>query len=453
MDSLAEKILPTVQPVLATARPNADVLETIVSRPDRDAVIAALLSGGDSRTVVDGGTGANKYLCPPHPRHDLACFASCTASPIGDRGFERATQVFADISEAASPRLRAERLARHESVIKAGLVEHFSVAGLADAVLCPSGTDALLTAALLLAAGRPEQKITAILPCAAETGTGVPLAVACRRFDGPELGAAVSDVTIETVEIPLRTEHGEPRTEDATSDAFAAAAAAATGRPVIYLTHGTKTGLIAPAHPPAGADVIVDACQARISPATVAAYIARGWPVVLTGSKFFGGPAFSGAVLVPRARRSKTAAEGATLGTVMRWAASMAVIEAFRPRAAEMAALLRDRAATVARGLASLPHAIPVGGLRPRGPQWADLPSIFTFAVRDPAQPGRLLSAAELRPIYQRLAQAGVLLGQPVGLGPFGGLRIAVGARDLVDAPDSLGVSAMFDALRGALEG
>ncbi len=103
--------------------------------------------------------------------------------------------------------------------------------------------------------------------------------------------------------------------------------------------------------------------------------------------------------------------------------------------------------------LASLPHAIPVGGLRPRGPQWADLPSIFTFAVRDPAQPGRLLSAAELRPIYQRLAQAGVLLGQPVGLGPFGGLRIAVGARDLVDAPDSLGVSAMFDALRGALEG
>jgi hypothetical protein len=73
------------------------------------------------------------------------------------------------------------------------------------------------------------------------------------------------------------------------------------------------------------------------------------------------------------------------------------------------------------------------GGLRPTGSSWADRPSIFTFAVRDPADPTRLLAAAELRPFHERLAQLGVLLGQPVSLGSFGGLRIAIGAQDLLN--------------------
>jgi hypothetical protein len=451
--------------MLPGTRPDVAKLETIMRRPDRDAVIAALLSGGDSRTVVDGVSGTNKYLCPPYPADELTCFASCTASPIGQRGFERATNLFADIAGGRSAQRRAERLAQHEKFIADDLLEHFSVAGRAEIILCPSGTDAMLTAAMLLAGERPEQKITAILPCAAETGTGVPHAVACRRFDGPETGAAVADVSVQTVEIPLRTERGEPRSEEAINEAFAAAASSAAGRAVVYMTYGTKTGLIAPVRPPAGAEIIVDACQARISPETVAAYIGRGWPVVITGSKFFGGPAFSGAVLFPRGRgklASSAAARpagkngagdsGATLGTVMRWAASVAVIEAFQLRAAEMGALLRDHAATVQLGLASLAGVVPVGGMLPRGSAWSDLPSIFTFAVRDRKQPARLLPAAELRPIYLRLAKEGVLLGQPVGLGPFGGLRIAIGARELIDGQGVAGLSRVFDALGGALE-
>lgn len=456
MDSLAEHIVPG-------ARPSAAKLETIMRRPDRDAVIAALLSGGDSRTIVDGVSFTNKYLCPPYPTDELTCFASCTASPIGQLSFERATNLFADIAGGRSAQRRAERLAQHEKFIEADLLEHFSVSGRADIILCPSGTDAMLTAAMLLAAEQPDRSITAILPCAAETGTGVPHAVACRRFDGPATGSAVADVTVQTVEIKLRTDRGEPRTEEAINEAFAAAASSATGRPVVYLTYGTKTGLIAPVRPPAGAEIIVDACQARISPETVAAYIARGWPVVVTGSKFFGGPAFSGAVLFPRGRwklparppgqlNGHAAAHGdveggATLGTVMRWAASVGVIEAFQARASEMAGLLRDQAACVQRGLTSLPAIVPVGGMLPRGSAWPDLPSIFTFAVRDPEQPARLLPAAELRPIYLRLAKQGVLIGQPVGLGPFGGLRIAIGARDLIDGQGSAAMVRLFEAL------
>ena len=441
------------------ARDAALVLEhaaPVGGNSDGDEFVPALLSGGNSRIAVDRITGTNPYLCPPLPAPELICFASCTASPIGQRSFRRAAETFRHIADAASQRLRARRIAEHAAAIAASLLRHFEASGLAEAILCPSGTDALLTAALMVAAERPGQRMTAILPCAAETGTHVPLAVACRRFDGPDCGVALSEDVVGSVEIPLRTAAGEPRSEDELNGAYAAAAATAAGRPIIYLTHGTKTGLIAPAALLDRIDVIVDACQARIEPATVAAYLRRGWPVVVTGSKFFGGPAFSGAVLFPTARLAASRHrplpdECVNLGTVLRWTAALDVIEAFEPMAAGMALLLHDTAAAVQRLLASVPALAPVEGLRPRGPGWADLPSIFTFGVRDPQEPLHRLSATALRPLYQRLARAGVLLGQPVDLGPFGGLRIALGARDLVERPHDGGWSRLSSVLETAL--
>jgi hypothetical protein len=236
--------------------------------------------------------------------------------------------------------------------------------------------------------------------------------------------------------------------------AFAAAAAAATGNVIIFLTHSTKTGLIAPTSPPEGANVIVDACQARIEPETVAAYLRRGWPVVVTGSKFFGGPAFSGAVLFPRARLQPAGrqdpprsgpGDAVRLGIALRWTAALAGLDAFELLAADMAKVLADRAMAVKRALASNSALVPIDGLQQRGPGWADLPSIFIFGLRDPVDRHRLLSAAELRPLYEHLGQAGVLLGQPVGLGSFGGLRLAFGARDLLEPSNLTRVFAMLE--------
>jgi hypothetical protein len=45
--------------------------------------------------------------------------------------------------------------------------------------------------------------------------------------------------------------------------------------------------------------IVVDACQMRIGRPQLRAYLARGYFVLVTGSKFFTGPAFSGALLVP----------------------------------------------------------------------------------------------------------------------------------------------------------
>jgi hypothetical protein len=72
--------------------------------------------------------------------------------------------------------------------------------------------------------------------------------------------------------------------------------------------------------------------------------------------------------------------------------------------------------------------------------------------VRDPLDTRRLLSTAQLRPIYERLAHRGILLGQPVDLGTFGGLRIAIGARDLLASPADDGLEAIFAGLEEATE-
>ena len=414
-------------------------------------VVAALLDGADSRTAIDPRSLTNKYLCRPTPMPGVACFASCTASPIGAAGFAQARAVTEALAGAASPQRRADILAAQQARVTTALARYFGLDDLATVLLCPSGTDALLTAAVLLAQERPGAPMTAILPAAAETGAGVALATTCRRFDGPARGTRLAPAAMHSVEVALRDPDGTPRDPARVTADYLHAMTTARGRALLVVTHGTKTGLVAPlTPPPAAVDVIVDAAQARLSPARVRGYLRRGWPVIVTGSKFFGGPAFSGAVLFPKARRRMAAPAEAGLGTLLRWTAALDIMIAFAARCGDMADFLAPRMQAITQGMTSHRDIVPIEGIPVTGARWDEQPSILTFAVRDPAHPARLLTAAELQPLYRRLASAGCLLGQPVGLGTFGGLRIAVGARDLLDeAPP---VSRLLDALHQATE-
>jgi hypothetical protein len=409
-------------------------------------IASALTSGGDSRLHIGGVSGLNRYLCPALPTEGIVCASSCTASPVEQSSFDAAAAFFGALSGAASVGARHMLLREEARRIERYLLGYFAAEGLADAILCPSGTDAVLTAARLVAAAHGGRPMTAILPAAAETGTGVPLAAAGRAFDGPARGQPSAQADIGTREVTLRRPDGTPLPDDAVDAAFASAVAEAPGLAVVYLTHGSKTGLIAPRNPPAGVEVIVDACQARIAPARVAAYVRRGWPVVVTGSKFFGGPAFSGAVLFPAARRTAgRCGDAPGLGTVLRWTAAIEAMQRFSEADGRAEAFLDQRVAAVVGAIAANPALVPVGGLAGHGPHWADRPSIVTFAVRDA---GRLLPVAELKTIQERLARGGVLLGQPVSLGAFGGLRVAIGARDVIQGAFA-GADRLLEAIRG----
>ena len=410
----------------------ARVVHSLPHHGGSAAFRAALASGGDSRIAVDRISGLSKYLCPPSPDNAVAYFGSCTATPVCNQGYAASLRCYDDITSAPG-RHAADRHAFWEAEIHAAIAAYFGIGGLAEVVLQASGTDGIAWAASAMGdrlGGRP---MTAVLPAQSETGTGVRQAAACLGFDTAHgFGRPRTSFAIDTVEVSLRKPDGSPIADDELIGGFASAATSARNHPVVYVTHGSKTGLVAPLEVPRGAEVIVDACQARITPAAVRAYLRRGWPVIVTGSKFFQGPAFSGAVLAPPGliAAGRKDAPSIGLGPLLRWVAALAGLSS-ASRVADTPGVLARLVGEVEGALNHVPGVRIVPGASPAMCEASGWPSsIVTFTMDRRREAGQL-SIEEMRPVYEGLAGAGVLLGQPVSLGRSGGLRVAIGARDL----------------------
>lgn len=413
--------------------------------------IAALITqGGDARIAIDPATGVNQYSCPPLAGPDLLCLSSCTASPLSPRGLAAviACENRLDHSEAAH---QAEAAA-----IAARITAYFGVSDLAQALLAPSGTDATLLAMALIAAEHPGQPLISITATGSETGSGVIWAAGGRAFLGPAKGALLPGFSPRNlaISVALREAGGTPRPAAAISHALHIAAHRAPGRAVLHLVEGSKTGLCMALPIPPATEVIIDACQGRISAARVRAHLQRGWPVLITGSKFYGGPAFSGALLWPQSRRRvKPPPElmrPPSRGLLLRWHAALAEMEALAALGADQLTLRLQRLGReIANRIAATPGlaALPPGG-RAGHQDWSDLPGIFSITLDGGAGP---LNAAALRPLHRAMALRGVLLGQPVAISPHcAALRLAIGARDLIDPPSSAALDHAFAALAAA---
>ncbi len=428
----------------------------------------------------------------PRSRPDAISFASCTASSISERGYAAAETCRRRLLRRAFAASTGAALAEEALAIRAEILGYYGAADLADAILAPSGTDAALLLTGLLTAGAPAERVTGILVSPTETGSGVPAAVRGRHFAectsrglGVTEGAAIAGFPsgMDLATVPLRRTDGTPFAPATTSQRFARAAAdaAQAGRAILHMVDSSKTGLSAPSFAAAERlagrhagrlDIAVDACQARIDPDRTRRCLERGWPVLLTGSKFFGGPPFSGVILFPRERLRRIlggAAPPAGLvdylgggasgltglgdnpGLALRWAAALAEMREFaRVPPEDAAALLARLGAGIEHLLDGHHHVHLVPSPRANGPGWSDQPSIFTIMMRDPADAARWLSPAALGGIYAGMnrdigervgggSSRGVArqphhIGQPVLIGqspagPIGGLRIAFGAR------------------------
>lgn len=305
-----------------------------------------------------------------------------------------------------------------------------------DLLLAPSGTDLFMLAASL----RQPQCTVLIDP--AETGGGVPLALG-----GPRRGAPHT--------VPVRHADGGLRDAAEVDAEYAAIVHAAAGRGervLLVLTDVSKTGLISPgiacvmalrARWPAQLDVLVDACQFRLDPATVRAYLAQGFMLALTGSKFIGGPTFSGALLLPRAGVAPAPAGKSNFGMLLRWQAALS--EMARYAAVPQAARVHWASAFGAAVRAAIDGApsrcgahqlIPVPPLNRVAlgitSGWDLLQTIFPFTLRAPD--GRVLNPQEARAVYLQLQQPApgqrrFHLGQPAG----DALRLCLSARMIAD--------------------
>ncbi len=293
-----------------------------------------MTTGGDARIVLRPETGLNRYHSAPRPSGVLA-YASSTANDISAAAFAHVEALLAGIG----PDLSGSDYSARLEALRGRIRSAYAVAREVDIVFAPSGTD-LEYVALACAAGRGGGGTHNILLGADEVGSGC-IHSAFGRYFAREtaLGIAtapgdpvpgVGEMHVEMIDVPVRDGHGRarPSAEIAARMDCAVAEAGAAGRHVlVHVVHGSKTGLILPslgdidrlaARHGGKVTFVVDACQARITSPAIADYLDRGAIVFVTGSKFMGGPPFSGFALVPSRFREQAAPLAHGLATLFR---------------------------------------------------------------------------------------------------------------------------------------
>ena len=331
--------------------------------PSDGGATRLMTEGGDARIVLDAATGLNRYYSAPRPSAVLA-YASSTANDVSAVAYAHAERVLAKLDAPLDGGGYAERLEAMRGRIRAA----YSLGEDVAVVFAPSGTD-LEYVGLACVQGRGEGGTHNILLGADEVGSGCVHSAFGRYFaEETALGIATrpgepvpgfGDTQVEMIDIPVRDPQGRPRPSAEIAEKMdeAVAGAAAAGRHVlVHVVHGSKTGLILPSL----ADIdrlagrhgervtlLVDACQARITSPAIGQYLERGAIVFVTGSKFMGGPPFSGFALVPPRLAAAAPALPEGLATIFRrgeWPAGWPGAERL-PDGANPGLLLRFEAA------------------------------------------------------------------------------------------------------------
>jgi hypothetical protein len=463
-----------------------------------------LASGGDERIWLDPVTGRNRYGTTIRPAPGETWFSSSTASTITERGY---CSALADLQALLAQGVRTSLQVQDWLCgLRAELLALYGRPG-AEAVLAASGTDAELIA-LAIAERMLARPITNIVVAPNETGSGVSKAAGGRNFlatsclGGPvpvgERLAGWADADIEVACVDIRTPQGEPRDPAAVDQEVAAHAerALARGRGVLlHLLDTSKTGLAGPsraiaariaASAPERVLVMVDACQLRCPAGRLRADLDGGFMVLITGSKFAGGPPLSGALLLPEAiatqlRSAPLPPEGladysarldwpeplqatfardltttANLGLGLRWSAALAELTRFAavdPRLQQRFLTEFEREVRLLAGrtprVAALDHS--AHGIVPN-------PSIVPLVLAH--ADGRCMSAAEAAKVQARLRTAiasetleGAAptltrifhVGQPVQLGARAVLRVCASAPRVNAVAEQVAQGAAFE--------
>lgn len=459
-----------------------------------------LVAGGDARIVLNPATGANKYGCHPRPDVGIAAFGSATATTISETSFFAADQLRNRLTQllrtnpAGSVYADEIHRIRHELMELCGLGSGHGL----DIVFAASGTDAHLIAAQLFAGDGAMMQM--LMVDAAETGSGVPAALSGLHFSSrAALGDAVvqgapiaGNFPADCSAIPIRQADGTPRPGadiDADFERQVVVAAEQGKRVLLALVDVSKTGMIAPSVAcavalhrrfPGTVEVMVDACQFRIAPATLQAYLNQGFMVLITGSKFITGPSFSGALLIPAAlsrklhgrsaaekllaystradwpiawEMSKHLDDAPNFGLLLRWEGALKELREFRSVSnAVTMHFLQAFAQAINLHLSGNPvfQALPVPELQrypfADSPSWDTIQTIFPFLLfhAEEAKERAPLNREQTLRIYRALQEDPhehelVQLAQPVACGSRNGievsaLRLCVSSRLVVEA-------------------
>ena len=483
---------------------------------------ALLMSGGDVRLNVEPKHLLNVYGCRPFPRPEAYTFASSTATSISNIVFDLTQKQreklirdsFKEGLHLAYEKAQKDLMDRLRNSLDLGRQSALVVA--------PSGTDISLLVAGM-AQALTTKPVHHILVASDETGSGVPLALSGRHFaDTSALGVPVTkEEAINgfnqpvVVKLPIRDADGNLRSKKDMDEAVRVAVAQAVqsgAQVVLHVMDQSKLGYAAPTldlleelRQLYGEEVIVliDNSQLRMDTDRIAGYIRRGFMMTITGSKFYTGPPFSGALVIPEKllqRISKANAalpagfsdyfykadckalgamaddlpDGVNIGSYLRWYAALVEIERYYRTPLTLRNLGTELFCDyVSRKIAGTPilEALEINDSETDHPIADGIRTIYPFFIK---KDGRVLSHPEADKLYRllnqdiskllpdateeelRIARQACHIGQPVKVvykdgTPSAVVRISLGSRVIAESWKDRDVSLFFQRIEGQM--
>ncbi|CAH8283592.1 hypothetical protein EV196_102483 [Mariniflexile fucanivorans] len=278
-----------------------------------------LMDGGDLRLNIDEINLLNKYGCRPFPRPEAFTFASSTATSVSNFAFDKTDKVRSILIRNSLKNGFKDATLEFSELLKNNLKKIFKLNDECQIIFSPSGTDSALQIAAITQI-ISDKNITHVLVASDETGSGVPAALkGCHFENNTALNHPVKKGDkiegfrdIDLIKIPFRDENGALKsTAKLDEEVFNAISKTnELGRHVVLHTMDqSKLGYQSPSEKlmqnlnsikNLSLQVIVDAAQLRLDPADIQNYLNKGYIVSITGSKYFTGPPYSGALILPK---------------------------------------------------------------------------------------------------------------------------------------------------------
>lgn len=336
-----------------------------------------LRSGGDVRLNVDPDQLLNVYGCRPFPRPEAFTFASSTATSISNVAYNQSETQRELLIRQSFKKGFFDTTSEFSEKIKDRLKENLMLPKSSTLILSPSGTDVTLQVAGICQAVF-DKKIVHILMASDETGSGVSFALQGKHFSGStsrgicvkKTGPITGFRKVEVKNIKLRDDNGvlkQMEKLDREATRVVKEAIEKGKQPVLHVMDQSKLGYSSPSdhclqqlQKEFGEKILVliDNSQLRMDQKNIQNYIEKGYLMTITGSKFFTGPPFNGALIIPKKineiwkasenklpmglsqyffknewpktwKMTTNLTNGVNLGISMRWYASLVEIERY----------------------------------------------------------------------------------------------------------------------------
>ena len=278
-----------------------------------------LMSGGDLRLNIDEFELLNKYGCRPFPRPEAFTFASSTATSVSNFAFDRTDKARAILIQNSLKKTFKDTSIEFSELLKNNLRKTFEINDDCQIIFSPSGTDSALQIAAMTQI-ISDKEITHVLVASDESGSGVPAALKGCHFENNtalnypiKKGDKIEGFRdIELIEISLRDEKGDLRSSvQIDNEVFNTIAKTnKSGKHIVlHAMDQSKLGYQSPSEAMIqkldtldnlSIQIIIDASQLRLDAKDIQNYVNKGYIVTITGSKYFTGPPYSGALIVPK---------------------------------------------------------------------------------------------------------------------------------------------------------